>query len=994
GFNNAGPLYRVLGSSLSITCNVSGFVNVLTQQQFEFRVIKPERPTFDINIISTDEPDFGYAKYVRRVQNGEITLKHLSTNSVRFEIQTLEKSDEGEYECFVKNPESSYDGTYNAKTIVKVIDNSLSVSSSEATPLSYNEGDALTLACQASSNTIQHTHLSLAWFLHRDGVENAQPIISLDRDFTLSPGMGFEGRYQAGLIKLDKIGEATYRLKMAQLEVSDQGRLYCQAQEWIQDPDRSWYSIAKKDSEETMLEVKDVADLYFFLPCEGQPLSLSCSIDTLDLEKRFFSVAWLQGGVELARMGPTGVLSVGPKYSDRAQQGELRAARTGDKDYHLILQPVRTEDQGDYFCRAWPQNRDQEGAFTPGAPQNSSLQFVSISATGHLSVEMLSDVGVNEGSRLKLDCKVVGIKGQLSVTWLYKPTTPSTAPFASVIGLSQEGVTEIAEEFMSRKVRVTRPAIDSFTLELDEITPTDSGIYRCAVSEWKVSNFVEMTQKYISSFDTGSFVNVNLISRNNRVTVGGDVELICRVRGPRMPITVTWSFQRDAAIDTILTLYHDGKISWSGDQQGYQTKVQTSEKEIYHHLLINGASQREAGSYQCRVSVFLENRHKKLPPSNSLAVMVLNPESKLVLTSSPSLRANINTNVEIRCAVISEPSPSSRYAVTWQHQQRGEKKTIVSLDRDAITTFGDKGELSNRDRLSMRYTKGPSFELTIQQAQISDTGLYTCEVAEWLQDPRGEWYELSPVTERDLKYVSLPVCFFIVINLSIVTDDEGAELNVSTSQNFTIPCNIANQSSSESAFQVTWFWQKETGSTQHPIFIAYRNATLQDRLGKGEELRFSHPLPNQFSLTVLKPGPEDSGLYFCEVEEWLPSLSHEWMKFAVEKSGKLAVNVSSDGKHTLLSPNINRHFICVCGQKYLLRPPPFFFFFFFFAGVFEPQCMSGTWIGILVVYIVCSLLVIFLLVLKICWRKGAGGKKDNSLWAEKHALKTNLAVEE
>uniref|UniRef100_A0A665TZB0 Zgc:91849 n=1 Tax=Echeneis naucrates TaxID=173247 RepID=A0A665TZB0_ECHNA len=946
----AGPLYRVLGSSLSITCNVSGFVNVLTQQQFEFRVIKPERPTFDINIISTDEPDFGYAKYVRRVQNGEITLKHLSTNSVRFEIQTLEKSDEGEYECFVKNPESSYDGTYNAKTIVKVIDNSLSVSSSEATPLSYNEGDALTLACQASSNTIQHTHLSLAWFLHRDGVENAQPIISLDRDFTLSPGMGFEGRYQAGLIKLDKIGEATYRLKMAQLEVSDQGRLYCQAQEWIQDPDRSWYSIT---CSVLPLLAPDTSSLFVRITPqhtplqEGQPLSLSCSIDTLDLEKRFFSVAWLQGGVELARMGPTGVLSVGPKYSDRAQQGELRAARTGDKDYHLILQPVRTEDQGDYFCRAWPQNRDQEGAFTPGAPQNSSLQFVSISATdSSLSVEMLSDVGVNEGSRLKLDCKVVGIKGQLSVTWLYKPTTPSTAPFASVIGLSQEGVTEIAEEFMSRKVRVTRPAIDSFTLELDEITPTDSGIYRCAVSEWKVSSKI----KSQSQTTTVTVVPTSKIYLylSVKVTVGGDVELICRVRGPRMPITVTWSFQRDAAIDTILTLYHDGKISWSGDQQGYQTKVQTSEKEIYHHLLINGASQREAGSYQCRVSVFLENRHKKLPPSNSLAVMVLNPESKLVLTSSPSLRANINTNVEIRCAVISEPSPSSRYAVTWQHQQRGEKKTIVSLDRDAITTFGDKGELSNRDRLSMRYTKGPSFELTIQQAQISDTGLYTCEVAEWLQDPRGEWYELSPVahpsTERDLKYVSLPVCFFIVINLSIVTDDEGAELNVSTSQNFTIPCNIANQSSSESAFQVTWFWQKETGSTQHPIFIAYRNATLQDRLGKGEELRFSHPLPNQFSLTVLKPGPEDSGLYFCEVEEWLPSLSHEWMKFAVEKSGKLAVNVSSDGKHTLLSPNINRHFICVF----------------------------------------CSLLVIFLLVLKICWRKGAGGKKDNSLWAEKH----------
>lgn len=137
-----------------------------------------------------------------------------------------------------------------------MIDDSLSVSSPASTSLSYNEGDDLTLTCQASSNTIQHTHLSLAWFLHKNGEDDAQPIISLDRDFTLSPGQGFEGRYQAGLIRLDKMGEATYKLNMAQLKLSDQGRIYCQAQEWIQDPDRSWYSIAQRDAEETTLSVK------------------------------------------------------------------------------------------------------------------------------------------------------------------------------------------------------------------------------------------------------------------------------------------------------------------------------------------------------------------------------------------------------------------------------------------------------------------------------------------------------------------------------------------------------------------------------------------------------------------------------------------------------------------------------------------------------------------------------------------------------------------
>lgn len=115
---------------------------------------------------------------------------------------------------------------------------------------------------------------------------------------------------------------------------------------------------------------------------EGQELSLSCSIDTQKLEERFFSVAWLREDVELAQIGPTGILSVGPEYSGREKGGELKAARIGDRDYRLILQAVRTEDKGTYICRAWPQERGQDGAFTRGAAQDSNPQQISISVTG------------------------------------------------------------------------------------------------------------------------------------------------------------------------------------------------------------------------------------------------------------------------------------------------------------------------------------------------------------------------------------------------------------------------------------------------------------------------------------------------------------------------------------------------------------------------------------------------------------------------------------
>lgn len=104
------------------------------------------------------------------------------------------------------------------------------------------------------------------------------------------------------------------------------------------------------------------------------------------------------------------------------------------------------------------------------------------------SIEMQNSVNVNEGGRLKLTCKVDGVQGQLSVSWQHKLTSTSTTWFNNIISLSQEGVMEIEGSFRSRKVRATRPATDTFMLELDEVTPSDSGVYQCSVSEWKTNS--------------------------------------------------------------------------------------------------------------------------------------------------------------------------------------------------------------------------------------------------------------------------------------------------------------------------------------------------------------------------------------------------------------------------------------------------------------------------------------------------------------------------
>lgn len=107
-------------------------------------------------------------------------------------------------------------------------------------------------------------------------------------------------------------------------------------------------------------------------------------------------------------------------------------------------------------------------------------------AEGVFSLEMQNAATVKEGDRLSLTCKVNGAQGQLSVTWQRKAT--SGAVLTAVISQNQDGVTEKAPEFASRLVRAARPATDTFTLELDKVTPSDAGVYLCVVSAWETSS--------------------------------------------------------------------------------------------------------------------------------------------------------------------------------------------------------------------------------------------------------------------------------------------------------------------------------------------------------------------------------------------------------------------------------------------------------------------------------------------------------------------------
>ena len=142
-----------------------------------------------------------------------------------------------------------------------VIADSLTVVAPAQT-LSKVEGDTLQLTCEVSRTTLQHTHLSVGWYLRspEDAASPPQELVTLSRDFVLRSGGPYRQRMAAGDLRLDKTSATSYRLTIHKLQPVDQGLLYCQATEWIQDTDGSWFAMTRKQSEKTQLRIQPTGE--------------------------------------------------------------------------------------------------------------------------------------------------------------------------------------------------------------------------------------------------------------------------------------------------------------------------------------------------------------------------------------------------------------------------------------------------------------------------------------------------------------------------------------------------------------------------------------------------------------------------------------------------------------------------------------------------------------------------------------------------------------
>ncbi|XP_043927468.1 immunoglobulin superfamily member 3 [Protopterus annectens] len=916
-----GPLYRVQGSHITILCNVSGYQGP-SEQNFQWSVYFPSAPTREVQIISTSDPAFPYAIYGQRVRDKEIYIERLTGDSVRLHITNLQKTEEGEYECHTPNTDVQYHGSYSAKMNLTVIPDTLRVTAVPQT-LSKIEGDSVELKCDVSKTTTEHTHLSVSWYIQKGSQK--MEVLSLSRDFILGSGSSFTPRHLSGDIRLDKIGETSYKLTIYKLLPSDQGDFFCEGVEWIQDPDNSWFAVTKNISEKISVNVqatdKDFSvrlDTERRLYTVGETMELKCILDAQNVAERYFAISWAFNSTPVATVGPNAVAVLSTEFAQRESIGQLKLGKENDSVFVMKIYRLRLEDSGKYNCRVTEREKTSTGEFVDREnrrPKNVPITVQPLKSTMTVVLK-INAVSILEGSTLKFTCTVSSVSGTpsyLSVTW---QLLTNQNQHIIIAVLDKDGILTVDPSYLERSaqgdLQVEKGRPDSFTLGIYNTLKSDEGVYQCRVTEWiqdpdgnweKLGEQTASGSISITALETG--FSVTAVIRTPGVTYNDSAELHCVIR-PRYPtsvrMSVTWRFQPagSSGFYDIVTLTQDGAIHWGNTYPNIKSRaaLERTESAGQVRLVIGRVSDGEAGKYQCAAELWRKNLTDtwiKLAnrTSSPVEIRVSRPTSKLKVSKSKrSIQLVENSILQLNCLVVSQTSIDSRFSVLWYGQKSSDAdgKLILKINHNSAYEYGTYAdEVGLRGRLQFEKLSAGLFSLTVRKAKVGDSGSYYCHVEEWLLNPNAVWYklteEVSGLTEVTVKQPDKNLQVSKIPQTISFTENSHIPLN----------CSIVNRTSQDSRVSVEWYINKPNMEQQRIVQLSHNNVFhYGDVMEEGSlktRFQFEKPSDGLYRLVVHNANILDSGSYFCHVEEWLINPDNVWYKRAEDRSESTVITV-------------------------------------------------------------------------------------------------------
>ncbi|NXB03934.1 IGSF2 protein, partial [Cnemophilus loriae] len=900
-----GPLYRVRGSHVTLWCKVSGYQGP-AEQNFQWSIYLPSAPEREVQIVSTVDPSFPYAIYTQRVRSRGIFVERLQGDAVLLHIAELQDRDAGEYECHTPNTDERYFGSYSAKTNLSVIADTLSASMAPQA-LTLTEGDAVELTCEVSKSTAQHTHLSVGWYLLQEaGEHRTEEILTLSKDFILKPGPSYEQRFLEGDVRLNKVGNTMYKLFIGGVKPSDQGQLYCEAAEWIEDPDETWKDISHKQTERTSLAVVsqgrdlsvDIAAAERSLS-EGDTLQLNCVVGAQKSSSRHFKVIWLLNSVEVARVDPHGVLIWAEEYEERAKLRQLRALKPSNTIYVLTIYEVGLKDKGMYQCSVLEMKAPGD-LHSIQTSMSSGIQVNVKPIESHMRLSVsTSTPRVVAGDPLILHCEVQGAAGPVSVRWWHLPPQ-HPGHRVPVAAMERDGSLSLGSAYQDGQtrgsLRLEKASSGTFTLVIPSaLDEDDGGQYRCEATQWsRGRNWTEKGEAAVMVSSMAVGLHATLKSRIATVRYGQSFELICQVNASytleEVPASVQWLFQPSpptGPFHELVQVFPSGTVMWGTAQPHFQGKAQLAKADTSFRLHIHSALPANEGTYQCKVEVW---RRNILPPgqpaastsSNAVGIKVVLPESKLQVATKDSSVEIASGNAAIECRIVFAQN-NSQFAVTWYLLPPLADATplqIIRANYSSILEYGSEfSSPAQKSRFLSQRVSSNVFQLQILSANLGDQGRYYCVVEEWLWLVDG-WYKLGERTSgRTTLKFKLP-------EHELEMEKTNHSISVREGEEATLPCRLQGAHLPGTQLLATWFQEKSSGRDSALLTLHY-DGTMeypQERLAGRLYLR--RPSAGDFSLTLSSVEKGDAGAYYCQLQEWQQqSKGKEWALRASARSG-------------------------------------------------------------------------------------------------------------
>ncbi|XP_062831022.1 immunoglobulin superfamily member 3 isoform X3 [Anolis carolinensis] len=938
-----GPLYRTENSHITIWCKVSGYQGP-SEQNFQWSIYLPSAPEREVQIVSTMDQSFPYAIYTQRVRSGEIYVEKVQGDSALLHITELQDRDAGEYECHTPTTDERYFGSYSAKMKLVVIPDSLRVTS-EAQTLNKVQHDSLELKCEISKSTAQHSHISIAWY-RKKGDEPALEVISLSRDFVLRAGSDYTQRHASGDIRLDKIGETLSKLTIYNLQSSDGGEFYCEAAEWIQDPDGTWYAMTRKRSEGTMVYVEGTVsthssfdmDINVRLETEkrtytvGEPVEFRCILEVQNVAKRYFSISWAFNSSLIATFGANAVPVLNNEFAQRESLGQLKVAKESDSVYILKIYRLRLEDSGKYNCRVTERLKTTTGEFIDGEskrPKNTPITVLPLNA-GFAVTAISRTPGVTYNESFDLQCIIKPHYPSwvpVSVTWRFQPA--GSTEFHDLVTFTRDGGVQWGDRYTGFRTRTAIEKSESSNnvrLSISRASDTEAGKYQCVAELWRKnynSSWTRLADRTSNLLEIRVLrpvtkLQVSKSKRSITLVENGPIPLNCSVKSQTSPdshFAVLWYVHKLTDTDgrLILKTTHSSVFEYGtyAEEEGLKGRLQF-ERSLsggLFSLTVQRAQVSDSGSYYCHVEEWLLNPNHawyKLAEevSGRTEVTVKLPDDLLeVNQSQKNITILENEWVTLECFVTNRSSHTSQLSVEWYVWKSGhpEKEAVVKLTRQATLLYGDPAALNDlKSRMRFESPATGLYLLTLQNMTVQDSGTYDCRVEEWLLDPTNKWYkraaELSGLTTITVKQP----------DVALQVDTTTANITVPEQGHFHLDCNILSLSSRESRFAVTWFSMKtkerggqasrKSGEERETLLKIGQDSIFSREANSWEgRLRFQRLSATLYRLTVLQAGAVDTGNYSCRVEEWLPNPRGMWYKLAQEDSGPTSVYVQDTG---------------------------------------------------------------------------------------------------